>query len=44
VKTPFRGREFMAVKKHKNKRDAHKYIRPLAPSQREAITGGEHHD
>jgi len=25
-------------------RDAQKYIRPLAPAQREAITGGEYHD
>jgi hypothetical protein len=40
---PFQGERIYGGQNIKQ-RDAHKYIRPLAPSQREAITGGEHHD
>jgi hypothetical protein len=40
---PFQGERIYGGQNIKQ-RDAHKYIRPLARSQREAITGGEHHD
>ena len=40
---PFQGERIYGGQNIKQ-RDAHKYIRPLAPSQREGITGGEYHD